>query len=127
MLPIIYAFRVELLPFLTQKRTKKIAGKGGSNRGIEGSPLWIVCGKNCRRKIFWKFQKEMPKMAYQELSNIERNKVMKNQPIRCVPRGLAYHNQPGGFDLTPPCKIGLTKGYFKTKIVLVISTIKGNF
>ena len=21
---------------------------------IEGSPLWIVCGKNCRCKIFWK-------------------------------------------------------------------------
>ena len=64
LLPIIYAFGVELLPFLTQKRTKKIEGAGGSNRGIEGSPLWIVCGKNCRRKIFWIFQKEIPKMAY---------------------------------------------------------------
>ena len=31
---------------------------------IEGSPLWILCGKNCKRKIFWKFQKEIPKMAF---------------------------------------------------------------
>ena len=31
---------------------------------IEGSPLWLVYGKNCRRKIFWKFQKEISKMAY---------------------------------------------------------------
>jgi len=49
-----------------QKKDKKIAGEGGSNRCIEGSPLWIVCGKNCQRKIFWKFQKEIPKLAYQE-------------------------------------------------------------
>ena len=46
------------------KKDKKIAGKGDSNRGIEGSPLWIVSGKNCQRTIFWKFQKEIPKMAY---------------------------------------------------------------
>ena len=31
---------------------------------IEGSPLWILCGKNYKRKIFWKFQKEIPKMAF---------------------------------------------------------------
>ena len=36
------------------------------------------------------------------LSNFERNKVMKNQPIRGIPRGLAYNNQAGGVDLTPP-------------------------
>ena len=32
---------------------------------------------------------------------------MKNQPIQGIPRGLAYDNQPGGVDLTPPCRIGL--------------------
>ena len=46
------------------KKGQKNWRRRGSNRGIEGSPLWIVCGKNCRRKIFWKFQKEIPKMAY---------------------------------------------------------------
>ena len=30
---------------------------------IEGSPLWIVRGKNCQLKFFWKFLKEIPKMA----------------------------------------------------------------
>ena len=45
----------------------------------------------------------------QDLSNIERNKVMKNQPIWIIPRGLAYNNQPGGVKSTPPpCRIGLT-------------------
>ena len=38
--------------------------KGPKNRciftHIEGSPHRIVCGKNCRCKIFWKFQKEIP-------------------------------------------------------------------
>ena len=59
-------------------------------------PLWIVCGQNCRRKNFWKFQKEIPKKPTQDLSNIERNKVMKNQLIWDIPQGLAYNNQPGG-------------------------------
>ena len=53
-----------IITIFDQKKDKKIAGEGGSNRGIEGSPLWIVYGKNGRRKIFWKFQKEIPKMAY---------------------------------------------------------------
>ena len=43
---------------------------------------------------------------------------MKNQPIRGIPRGLAYHNQPGGVDLTPPCRIGLsgTINPFRTSV-----------
>ena len=53
-----------IITIFDSKKDKKIVGEGGSNRGIEGSPLWIVCGKNCQRKIFWKFQKEIPKMAY---------------------------------------------------------------
>ena len=45
-------------------------------------------------------------MAYQDVSNTEKNKVIKNHPIWGIPQGLAYHNQPGGlFD--PPCRIGL--------------------
>ena len=83
-----------------QKKDKKIAG-------IEGSPLWIVCGKNCRRKIFWIFKKKFKKWPTQDLSNIERNKVMKNQPIRGIPRGLVYDYQPGGVFLTPLYRIGL--------------------
>ena len=30
---------------------------------IEGSHFWIVSGKNCWHKNFWKYQKETPKMA----------------------------------------------------------------
>ena len=38
----------------------------------------------------------------QDLFNIEKNKVLKNHPIWGIPRGLAYNNQQGGVDLTPP-------------------------
>ena len=55
-----YAFGVQLLPFFTRNRTQ--------NKPIftciEGSPLWIVRGKNCQLKFFWKFQKEIPKIAF---------------------------------------------------------------
>ena len=46
------------------KKGQKNWRRRGSNRGIEGSPLWIICGKNCRHKILWNFQKEIPRMAY---------------------------------------------------------------
>ena len=59
-------------------------------------------------KFFGNFKKKFQKQPTQDLSNIERNKVMKNQPIRGIPRGLAYNKQPGGVDLTPPCRIGLS-------------------
>ena len=59
-------------------------------------------------KFFGNFKKKSQKWPIQDLSNIERNKVMKNQSIRGIPQGLAYNNQPGGVDLTPPpCRIGL--------------------
>ena len=58
-------------------------------------------------KFFGFFKKKSQKWRTQDLSNIERNKVMKNQPIWGIPRGLAYDNQPGGVDLTPPCRMGL--------------------
>ena len=44
--------------------------KGPKNRcifrHIEGSPLWIACGKNSGCKIFWKFKKISQKWTTQE-------------------------------------------------------------
>ena len=52
-------------------------------------------------KFFGNFKKKSQKWPTQDLSNIERNKDMKNQPILFILRGLAHNNQPGGlFD--PP-------------------------
>jgi len=61
-------------------------------------------------KFFGNFKKKSQKWPTQDLSNIERNKVMKNQPICGIPRGLASDNQPGGGGLKdpPPYRIGLS-------------------
>ena len=56
-------------------------------------------------KFFGSFKKKSQKWPTQDLSNIERNKVMKNQPIWGIPRGLAYNNQSGGIFLTPPTHV----------------------
>ena len=48
------------------------------------------------------FNKKFQKWPTQDLSNIERNKVMKNQPIQGIPQGLVYDNPSGGIDLIPP-------------------------
>ena len=61
--PVFMHLELNYYPFWPKKGQKNWRRRG-SNRGIKGSPLWIVCGKNCRRKIFWIFQKEIPKMAY---------------------------------------------------------------
>ena len=53
-------------------------------------------------KSFGNFKKKSQKWPTQDLSNIERIKVMKSQPILGIPWGLTYNNQPGGVDLTPP-------------------------
>ena len=47
-------------------------------------------------KFFGFFKKKSQKWPTQDLSNIEMNKVMKNQPIWGIPQGLASDNQPGG-------------------------------
>ena len=58
------------------------------------------------KSLFALFKKKSQKWPTQDLSNIERNKVMKNQPIWGIPRGLAYDNLPGGgVFLAPPPRI----------------------
>ena len=60
-------------------------------------------------KFFGNFKKKSQKWPTQDLSSIERNKVMKNQPLRGIPRGLAYYNPPGG----GRCRIGLKFKFVK--------------
>ena len=61
-------------------------------RHIEGSPLWIVCGKNCRREIFWKFQKKIPKMAHPGPFYYWKEQSHEKSAHLGYPRGLAYNN-----------------------------------
>ena len=65
-------------------------------------PFGLYVEKIVDVKFFGFFKKKSQKWPTQDLSNIERNKVMKNQPIWGIPRGLASDNQPGGVFLTPP-------------------------
>ena len=65
-------------------------------------PFGLYVEKSVDVKFFGNFKKKSQKWPTQDVSNIERNKVIKNQPIWGIPRGLAYHNQSGGVDLTPP-------------------------
>ena len=60
---------------------------------VEGSPIWIVCWKIVDVKFFGNFKKKSQKWSNKDLSNVERNKVMKNQPIQGIPWGLLYNNQ----------------------------------
>ena len=70
--------------------------------GKKGPPFGLYVEKIVDVKSFGNFKKKSQKWPTQDLSSIERNKVMKNQPIWGIPRGLAYDNQPGGVDLTLP-------------------------
>ena len=74
----------------------------------KGPPFGLYVKKIVDVKFFGNFKKKFLKWPTKDLSNIKRNKVMKNQIIRGIPRGLAYNNQPEGVFLTPPCRIGLT-------------------
>merc|ERR1712105_367025 len=68
-------------------------------------PFGLYVKKILDVKFFGNFKKKSQKWPTQDLSNIERNKVMKNQPIWGIPRRLAYNNQPGGLFDPPPCRI----------------------
>ena len=48
---------------------------------IEGFPLWIVSGKIVNVKFFGNFKKKPKKWPTQDLSNIERNKVIRISPL----------------------------------------------
>ena len=65
-------------------------------------PFGLYVEKILDIKFFGNFKKKSPKGPSQDLSNIERNKVMKNQPIWGIPQGLAYDNQSGGVCLFDP-------------------------
>ena len=64
-------------------------------------PFGLYMEKIVDVKFFGNFKKHFQKWPNQDLSNIERNKDMKNQHIRGIPCGLAYNNQSGGIDLIP--------------------------
>ena len=71
-------------------------------------PFGFYVKKIVNVKFFGNSKKKSQKWTTQELSNIARNKVMKNQPIQGIPGGLLYDNQSGGIVLIPPpCRIGL--------------------
>ena len=57
-------------------------------RRIEGSPFGLYVKKIVDVKFFGYFNKKSQERTTQELSNIARNKVMKNQPIQGIPRGI---------------------------------------
>ena len=63
---------------------------------VEGSsPFGLYGEKNVNVKFLGNIKKRSQNWPTQDLSNIERNKVMKHQPIWGIPQGLAYNNQPG--------------------------------
>ena len=65
-------------------------------------PLDFVGKKIINVKIFEIFKKKPQKWPTQDLSNVEMNKVMKNQPIHGILWRLAHINQPGGDRFDPP-------------------------
>ena len=67
----------------------------------KGPPFGLYKEKIVDVKLFGNFNKKSHKWPTQDLSNIERHKVTKNQPVWGIPRGLAYDNQSGGVFLTP--------------------------
>ena len=59
-------------------------------------PFELYVEKIVDVKFFENCKKKSQKWPTQDLSNNERNKVMKDQPVCGIPRGSAYNNQPGG-------------------------------
>ena len=67
------------------KKDKKIAGKGGLNRGIEVSPFGLYVEKIVDVKFFGNFKKKSQKWPTQDLSNIEGTKSWKISPFGASP------------------------------------------
>ena len=91
--PLCMQLELNYYHFLPQKEPK--------NRCIF-TRIGLYVEKSVDVKFFGNFKKKSQKWLTQDVSNTEKNKVIKNQPIWGIPRGLAYHNQSGGVDLTPP-------------------------
>ena len=88
-----------IITIFDQKKEKKI---DAFLHVQKGPPFGLYVEKIVDVNFFGNFKKKSLKWLTQGLSNIESNKVMKNQPIWGIPRGLASDNQPGGVNLTPP-------------------------
>ena len=63
---------------------KKGTIKNGFLDVQKGPPFGVLMKKIINVNIFKIFKKKSQKWPTQDLSNIERNKVMKNQPIRGI-------------------------------------------
>ena len=57
---------------------------------LKGPPFGLYVEKIVNVKFFGNFKKKSHKWPTQDLSNIERNKVMKNRPTQGIPRRLVY-------------------------------------
>ena len=74
---------------------------------FKGGTLWC---RNDQKKIlrFFKFSKIFfEKWPQWDITNVERNKVMKFELHRTVHWGVTRDIPPGGVRWTPPCRIGL--------------------
>ena len=86
---------------------KKIGKKKFQNFFFKGGTLWC---RNDRKNFlrFFKFSKFFfEKWPQWDITNVERNKVMKFELHRTVHWGVTRDIPPGGVHWTPPCRIGL--------------------
>ena len=74
-----------IITIFDQKKGQKNTGEGGSNPAEKGPPFGLYVEKIVDINFFGNFKKKSQRWPTQDLSNIERNKVMKNQPIQGIP------------------------------------------
>ena len=67
----------------------------------KGPPFGFCMKKIVNVKSFEIFKQNPQKLPTQDLSNVERNKAMKNQLIQGILWRLVHNNQPGGIVLIP--------------------------
>ena len=92
--------------------TKKLEKNNFQKFFFKGGTLWCRNG----RKTFFRFFKIskffFEKWPQWDVSNVERNKVMKYELNRSVHWGVTWDIPPGGVRWTPPpCRIGLRNFY----------------